>query len=521
MVDQERFFQEGIFDVWVDSKRESDVKELRQKLLTKSKYLNAIQCPKYLWIRCNEPQRIPDPSESLQYVFNIGKEVGQLAKQRFPGGADIPEDGFIENIEKTKELLGRKERCPIYEAGIMADRFYARADILVPVEGDSWDIVEVKCSTSVKEINYDDVAFQSYVYKKAGLKINRCCLMHINNQYVRQGDIDIGELFTIEDITDEVSEAENQVESVVEGLLKIIDREECPSCGISEMCSNPYDCPLIPECWAHIPDGSVFEFNRMKKKKRFELYDGGKVLMKDAADKDLNPKQMIQKRCSQEGDSYVDESLISGFLNGLKYPLCYLDFETVMSPVPRFDGVRPYQQIPFQFSVHVQEYPGADLKHKMFLVKSSNDPRSEIIENLKEALGEDGSIAVYYATFEKTRLKELGRDFPETQEWVDSVLSRIVDLHDPFAKFWFYHPSQKGKTSIKKVLPVVTGKSYEGMEIADGATAFREYARVTYSEVSEEERQRVYDALEKYCALDTEGMVELVKSLEKLSKTKQ
>ena len=515
MNDQERIFQDGIFDVWSDTKREDSASSDRQKLLTKSKYINAIQCPKLLWIRCNEPEKIPDPSESLQYIFGIGHEVGHLAKQQFPGGIDIQESEFLKNISQTKEQLDRKDRRPIYEAGIKADRLYARADILVPIKDDLWDIVEVKCSTKVKEINYDDVAFQRFVYERAGLNINRCYLMHINNQYIRQGALDINELFVVEDITEEVCAYLPRVKDSVDGLLKIIDMDKCPSCGISEMCSNPYECPLQDDCWEHVDDGSIFEFHGMRKKKKFEMYDSGIISMADASDSELKPKHIIQKRCGQENEPHIDTDSISSYLDNLVYPLYYMDFETALSPIPRFDGIRAYQQIPFQFSVHVQNSPDGALEHSMFLARYSNDPRKELIDKLKAALGDTGSIVVYYAPFEKTRLKEFARDFPEYEGWVDSIQPRIIDLRDPFSKFWYYHPSQQGSASIKKVLPAVTGISYDGMEIADGGSAFREYGRVTYSDVAEDDRKRVYDALEKYCALDTEGMVGIVSALAK------
>ncbi|MDD5070426.1 MAG: DUF2779 domain-containing protein [Candidatus Omnitrophica bacterium] len=517
MNDQELIFQEGNFDIWSDSEKEDGVGAECQKLLTKSKYLNATQCSKYLWIRCNAAERIPKPSESLKYIFDIGNEIGRLAKQRFPGGIDIRDDDFKKNIEQTKQSLSLQKRKPIYEAGIVADRLYARADILVPIDNDAWDIVEVKCSTKVKTINYDDVAFQRYVYEKAGLNINRCYLMYINNQYVRQGDIDINELFILKDITEQVCALLPQVNGSIKGLLDIIDMDKCPSCGISEMCFTPYDCPLQGECWEHVHNGSIFEFHGMRKKKKFEMYDSGVVSMAEVSDSDLKPKHIIQKRCSQQNSPYIDKNALSLFLDRFKYPLYYMDFETVLSPIPRFVNARPYQQISFQFSVHIQNAIGQDLIHNMFLARYPDDPRKEFLEKLQAILGEAGSIIVYYAPFERTRLKEFARDFPEYEKWIYNIIPRIIDLRDPFSGFWFYHPSQGGNASIKKVLPALTGTSYEGMEISDGGCAFREYARVTYNDVPEEERQRVYTALEKYCELDTGGMVSIVNELRKMA----
>jgi len=159
--------------------------------------------------------------------------------------------------------------------------------------------------------------------------------MHINNQYVRQGEIDINELFIVEDITEEVGAYLPRVKDSVDGLLKIIDMDKCPSCGISEMCSNPYECPLQDECWEHVDDGSIFEFHGMRKKKKFEMYDSGVISMADASDSELKPKHIIQKRCGQENKPHIDTDSISIYLDNLVYPLYYMDFETALSPIPQ------------------------------------------------------------------------------------------------------------------------------------------------------------------------------------------
>ena len=186
--------------------------------------------------------------------------------------------------------------------------------------------------------------------------------------------------------------------------------------------------------------------------------------------------------------------------------------------IPPFNGTKPYQQIPFQFSVHVQDNPGGDLKHFSFLWKESSDPRESFIRELKDCLGGQGSIVAYYYSFEKSRLTELAELFPKYKDWVDSILNRMIDLLGPFKNFHYYHASQKGSASIKKVLPAITGKGYEGMEISGGGEASLEYARVTNGDASEDEKNAVYSALEKYCTLDTEGMAWIVEKLRKLSK---
>ncbi|MCA9407189.1 MAG: DUF2779 domain-containing protein [Candidatus Omnitrophica bacterium] len=517
MNDNDFIFSDGQFDIWKDSLSDERTKQSSTKLLTKSNYLSAIQCSKYLWIRVNQADLISDPSEGLKHLFDSGHKVGALATQYFPGGIDLSADDFLKNIKNTQELIGRVDRKPIYEAGILIDRLYARIDILVPVENSEWDLVEVKCSTKVKDIHYPDVAFQRYICERSGLKIRNCYLMRINNKYVKNGDIDVNELFELEDLTSDLKEFSVSVEESVEGLLKVIDMPECPNVGICENCFKPYECPLQYKCFEHVPEKSIFEFHGMRKSKQFKYYDAGKLLMSDVAENDLSDKHVIQRQCSIEDNPYINKDDINAFIDGMKYPLYFMDFETFLEPIPRFNNSRPYQQIPFQFSVHVQKSVGSTLEHTMFLDRTSKDPREEFGSKLKASLEEEGSIIVYYAPFEKSRLKELARDFPQYADWVDMILPRIVDLRDPFSKFWYYHSSQRGSASIKKVLPAVTGISYDGMEISDGSSAFREYTRVTYSDVAEDEKQRVYNALEKYCALDTEGMVNIVNKLKEIT----
>jgi len=493
----------------------------RKKYLTKSKYINALQCHKYLWMRCNRPEDIPEPSKSLQHIFSVGKEIGQLAQKRFPGGINISEEDFFENLKTTKALLRQSARKPLYEAGIAAGRLYARADILYPVDNEAWDLVEVKCSTCSKEIKnvyYHDIAFQKYCYEKAGLKIRKCLLMHINKEYIRDGEIDVNDFFTLQDLTEAVGNLQEGIDENVEGLLKLIDMSECFNCSIHEGCRKPYECPLIGECWKSLPAYNIFQLYNMRWKSRFDFFNRGLRDIKDTpkGDKKIKEKHLIQIESVETGQSHIEPSGISDFLKGLQYPIYYMDFETTFEAIPPFKGMRPYQQMPFQFSVHVQDSPGGGLKHFSFLWRKPSDPRKNFIQVLKDCLGSQGSIVAYYFSFEKSRLNELVELFPEYKDWVDSILVRMVDLLEPFKKFHYYHASQKGSASIKKVLPAITGKGYEGMAISDGGEASLEYARVSNGDIPEDEKNEAYSALEKYCSLDTEGMAWIVEELRKM-----
>jgi hypothetical protein len=168
-------------------------------LLSKSKYLTGLQCPKILWVQVHKPDRIPAADAVTQYIFDQGHLVGEYAEKLFPGGIDIHHDDFMDNIVTTKRLLGKRK--PLFEAGILAGEIYSRLDILNPVNEDEWDIIEIKSGTSVKDVYIDDVSFQKYCCDKAGLEIGTCKLGFINSQYVRAGEIDPHKLFILEDIS--------------------------------------------------------------------------------------------------------------------------------------------------------------------------------------------------------------------------------------------------------------------------------------------------------------------------------
>lgn len=480
-------------------------------VLSKTNFLYGMQCPKYLWTLMHEPHNVPPPDDAMQFVFDQGHEVGALAKKLFPGGIDILTGDFTANIRITRENLGKNK--PLFEAGILASNIFCRLDVLNPAGDGSWDIVEVKSATSVKEVNLWDVAFQRFCCESAGLKIRSCKLAYINTKYVRHGDIDPQQLFTIVDISERVAEISSDLAQQVEEVLAVMFQQECPEMGIGPHCTEPYECPLQPLCWAFLPENSIFELY-FAGKKRFELYENGILHMKDLpAGYMLNGKQQIQVSCVTSGEPYVNKEGIKSFLDSLEFPVYYLDFETFATAVPLFEGTHPYQQIPFQFSLHVALSNDEGAVHFSYLAEGPGDPRPKLAAELQQLLGDSGSIVAYYAPFEKQVLNELAAAMPEYREWVDGLQGRIVDLLKPFSNFHYYHPAQKGSASLKKVLPALTGISYEGLEINDGKLAGVAFMAATYGDASEEDRKSIRQNLEEYCGQDTGGMVEIIRKL--------
>jgi hypothetical protein len=486
-------------------------------MLTKSNYLLGLQCSKLLWVANNDKKRIPEPDEIAQQKFKDGTLLGELATKVFPDGVDLSNLDFKENIEKTKEALEKKET--IFEAGIVAGELFSRGDILFPV-GDKWDIIEVKSATKVKDVNLHDVAFQKYVYEKAGLKIRNCFVVHINNEYVRDGEIEPNELFVQTDVTDKMEEFSEGIEERIEDMLGIIKSKKEPLCNIGIYCSDPYECAIKDECWEEVPEHSVFDFYSMRKKQCFDLYDDGIRCLDEVPDEvKLNDKQKIQRLLAGNGEVHKDDKNIKNFLDNLEYPIYYLDFETINPAIPKFDGMKPYQRIPFQFSLHIQKEKGGDVEHFSFLADGVDDPRPKFMQALKDNLGNKGSVLVYNQAFEKGVMNECADTLPEFREWLDeNILPRIKDLWDVFRNFWYYDSRQKGSASIKYVLPVMSDLSYKNLNhVQKGDEASYQWERITFLEnVSDEEKKKIRDALEEYCCLDTLAEVEIVEKLGRL-----
>ncbi|MBA7664009.1 hypothetical protein ES703_72059 [subsurface metagenome] len=301
------------------------------QLLSKTKYITGLQCPRLIWIEIHEPEKIPETDPVTQYIFDQGHLVGELAKKLFPEGIDISTDDLVGNIASTMDLL--KKRKPLFEAGILAGKLYSRVDILYPIGEEGWDIVEVKSSTGVKDVHINDMAYQRYCCNQSGLNIRKCYLALINNQYVKDGEIDPEGLFNIHDVTDQVEEAIVGIQDRIDGILEVINQETCPEMIIGPHCRDPYECPLT-DCWDPLPEHNIFTLY-YGGKKSFEMYNSGIATVGEIPDGyKLNGKQRIQQACVASGEPHVDQEAIRGFLSSLEYPLYYLDFETIGPAVP-------------------------------------------------------------------------------------------------------------------------------------------------------------------------------------------
>jgi len=486
------------------------------RILSKSKYLAGLQCPRLLWVHFNDPGRLAAPDASTIHIFDQGHLVGALAQRLYPNGITIDwELGFDEMLRRTQQAL--QARRPIFEAAFAHDGAFTRADVLNPVGKRKWDVIEVKSASKVKNEHLEDVAFQRHVYEGAGLAVRRCYLALIDTGYVRDGEVDPESLFKIVDVTQDVRSILPRVARRVRRLLKVIGAAACPVVEVGRHCYSPYTCPLEEECWAFLPARSVLSLRHAGARPWTLLSKGVLRLTDIPAGFPLTEKHVIQVRCARSGKRHVDLAALRRYLDRLKYPLYFLDFETASVAVPLWPASRPYEQVPFQYSLHVQRQPGGKLHHVSFLAKGREDPRPRLLASLGRHLGTTGSIVAHHASFEKQVLAACAVHFPDHADWIEAARRRVIDLEEPFRRFHYYHPDQEGSASLKLVAPAVAGTGYDDLAIADGQTAAQSFLLAELRECPQRERAAVRRALKDYCCRDTIVMVEIVERLQQIA----
>ncbi len=482
--------------------------------LSKSLYTRGLQCRKSLYLDRHRPELRAEPGRDLEALWENGRKAGELARMLFPGGVVVPFEGLTkeEQRKKTREEIDRGTRA-IYEASFSFDNIFVKADIVVRNRG-YWDLYEVKSSTSVKEHYWDDAAIQYFVLSGCGLPMGRAYLVHINNGYVRDGDVVPEELFAVADITGVVKAKQGSIPEELAEMRAML-RGKMPKVDIGPHCTDPYECDFMHVCWEHVPEYSVFSL-RGRGADRWELYRQGVVRLEDVPLDSLNLMQRMQVEYYLERKSHADPVKVRRFLEKIRYPLCFLDFETFASAIPKFDGTRPYQQVPFQYSLHRIDAGESALKHFEYLAQPDADPREELAEKLLSGIPEGACVLAYNMSFEKRVLKELGESLPKLRKPLGAVSEAIVDLMEPFKQRDIYDWRMNGSFSLKSVLPaLVPDMTYDDLEISDGAMASEAYFAM--EEITDPaELARLRTALLEYCKRDTLGLVRLVEMMRTL-----
>ncbi len=475
-----------------------------QNYLTKSKYLSGLQCHKRLWYEKNHPERASSLSRAQHRTFRQGKEVGECARTLFRGGRLISARSLAESAEQTQIAIRDGVSC-IFEATFIFENTWVRCDILQK-DGDSWNLIEVKMSTSVKEEHLPDLAIQKYVLTACGIPISKTQLMHVNNKCTYPN---LSNLFTTEDVTDRVESLMGGVPNDIETFKATLGAAVEPNVLIGEQCNEPYPCPFKAYCWEAVPEEkSIFTIPRLSWKKKDALIEESIFrISKIPTDFSLTDRQQAYVNYISDGRPETDKEAIKGKLSDLEYPIHFFDFETDNPAIPRFQGLRPYQQFPFQYSCHIWQSDGT-VTHHEYLHSDTTDPRLPLVESLLDTVSDKGPVVVYYAPFENQILKGLAEFLPQYAESLQSIQSRLWDQLEIFRNH-YKHPDFDGSASIKSVLPVlVPSLRYDALDVQDGREAQAVWQLMLDSN-SEREREEMIRNLKAYCKLDTQAMVEI------------
>lgn len=485
-------------------------------LLSKSRYLSGLQCHLRLWNSCFNRELASEVTPAQQALFGTGQEVGELATRLFPEGVLIREDHFHheEAVQTTRNIVQDPSVSTIFEAAFLYHDVRIRVDMLKRLDNGQWNMIEVKSSTSVKDIHLPDVAIQYYVLKASGLNINRAFLLLINNQYVYDGsNFDLENFFSFYDVTDEVLSIQNEIPSSIDEQHQMLSAADAPLVQPSRHCNTPFICEFWEYCTKDMPAHWIFDLYGVSQKKFDELTGMNVEDIKDIPDAfNLTELQERMRKCVKNNETFISKRLHAQ-LTDVEYPVHFLDFETVNPAIPRYAHTSPYQVIPFQWSDHIL-YEDGSLAHKEYLCDDDRDPRDDFTRTLLHALGQKGTIFIY-TTYEKTIIERLAEYLPQYRDDLLRIPNRFKDLC-AIIRHYFYHPGFHGSFSLKFVLPVLVPEMrYDTLSIKDGSHASFEYLRMIHPDTVSEEKEKIKEDLLVYCSQDTLAMVRIREQLMK------
>jgi hypothetical protein len=484
--------------------------------LSKSDYLKYRVCPSFFWLWKNKPELVPEdsPAEVRENKFEQGNKIELIARELFPNGV-LVQDYNTQAVSNTERIVADSSSVIFQATVITEDGLLAMADV-IERNGDSWILYEVKSSSKVKPEHIPDMAFQKLAFENAGYSINATKVIHLNKEYVRHGEsIDAKSFFITEDVTEKVTTLLPEVRDQIALALDKMSQSDEPTVCPCRSLSRGRHCPTFIHFNSDIPEYSVYDVSRMQGKKLAELVDSDIFSIKDIPDDfALTANQQAQVDIEKRGAPHIDREAIQRSLSELEFPLYFLDYESVNPAIPLVDGVHPHQQMVFQYSLHILDTPDSELRHTEHLSREASSSALEALAaQMRQDIGDTGSIIVWNKVFERDRNKEFAELFPQYTEFYESLNARIYDLMDIFAKNYYVHPGFLGKCSIKNVLPVLVPElSYKELAIGKGDIASVRWYEIATNENSDGAEQ-VFSDLLAYCKLDTLAMVKIYKCL--------
>ena len=492
------------------------------RLIDKTTYLEYLECPKNAWFKLYKPElkKFFEESEFVKNLANQGHSVEAMARFLFRNGLYIAGFGNA-GAELTQKYIAAKVPV-LFQSTFINDGFLARNDVLAyDQQANKWDLYEIKATTSLEENtkkidHIEDASFQAVLLKDLGIVVGKVSLIYLSKKCVLEDGLDTQSLFVLEDITEKVQEREFLTRTRMQEAKEILfqDDETAPQCLCISKSRNNH-CPTFSISHTYVPGYSVHDIARIGETKLQNLVDDGIFKIEDIPDHfKLTDNQINQVRVQKTGIPIIRHDEIVSFLNMLRYPLYFLDYETYASAIPKFNGYRPYEPITFQMSLHVVDSPGAEPKHFEYLHTDKNDPSMALLLKLQEIIGQEGSVIVWNKLFERDRNKDMANRNPNCKAFLENLNSRLFDLMEIFSKQMYVHAGFKGSSSIKKVLPVlVPDMKYDELEIKEGGAASQAWHDLIWEDLEVSDKQKIVDDLRQYCCLDTYAMYVILENI--------
>lgn len=494
----------------------------RKLLISKTTFQDFLYCPRNVWLKLHKPELLEHfkLSEFEKHLIEQGNEVESFARNLFPNGIEVTTRGEDAVHETTKLMVSKVPT--IFQATFIVDDFIARNDMLSFNEATGlWDLYEVKGSNSLKENvkkrdHIEDVTFQASVLRRSNVSLGRVHVVHLNKEYVRNGDLDCKALFKIEDVTDKVTEKMSDIEAkmgIAKGYLTQTDEAVMDCDCIYQGRSN--HCTTFPHTHSHVPEYSVHDISRLYGAKLEKLIDVGIFDINEIPEGfDLTNIQQNQVTAHRTQKVVVDHAVIRQELEQLKYPLYFFDYEAVGPAIPAFNGYGPYKSIPFQFSLHILRTPTGELEHIEYLHPDLTDPSESVARLLKQHILPGGTVIAWKKSYEARINKEIGSRLPEYSQFFEEVNNSLYDLMEIFSQQHYIHHSFHGSASLKKVLPILAPElRYDELDIQEGGAAVDAWWKMVSPAATPEQKAKLEKDLKTYCGLDTFAMYAIWKHL--------
>ena len=497
--------------------------------LSKSDYMLFLRHPAWLWLKKFEKNKLPPVDDNLQAMFDAGHEFETYAEKLYPKATQLGFNSYKEYLalpNETQKTLDQNTQT-ITQGRFEIDNLTCIVDILDRVDGNTFDLIEIKSSTKAKPEHNYDLAFQAIVLEKSGIKIRNISVIHVNKNYVRKGHIKPEEITTKTDVTAKVRSLIDVTNQQIKKAFEVLSQKTIPNISPRHVNKLEISGAQWFQEWLDIyktlqPNSGPYDIYCLSSpnpQQISELEDKGISQICDIPEKlALRPKQLAQIQTTKTNKRIVVEEEIKKFLDALEYPLYFLDYETFSSVVPAFDGCSPYGDYPFQYSLHILDSPDAKLRHVEYLHRENSNPMPNLIKKLKQDIGDSGTILAWFMTYEKGCNDRMASFYPEYKEFLENLNSRINDLMIPFSKMWFVDKDFFGSASIKKVLPVLVPElNHKQLDISDGLKARRTWTNTILKGENQDQKEKIISDLSEYCTLDTFAMVKILEELHKIS----